>query len=163
MVSLTERDVYSARWAKPTIQRSPAACHQLSSRSTRPAANQISVLSSPGSIRPQPESLIGCDGWVKASNQRGEANSSDSVETEVMEAPSSLPPLFAIQSHSLSQNTLLLSNRRPLPDRLLKSLSPPPLGLSLFLPLSLSILIINWGDETGFTCKAIPNGSFGCC
>lgn len=32
-----------------------------------------------------------------------------------------------------------------------------------FRSLSLSILIINWGDETGFICKTIPNGSFGCC
>lgn len=126
----------------------------------RPAANQISDLSSPGSIRLQVDWL-----WcVSESIQpREEANSWDSVETEVIEAQSSLPPLFAVQSHSLSQNILLLSNQWSLPDRLLKTISPPPLILSLFLPLPLSILIANRGDETGFTCKVIPNGSFGCC
>lgn len=100
------------RWLKemPSLQdeTSQQLATNLSHHSTRPAANQIAALSSPGSIRPQPESLIGCDGRVNASNQREEANGSDSVETEVMEV--SLPPLFAIQSHSLSQNILLLSN-----------------------------------------------------
>lgn len=42
-----------------TIQCSPTACHQLSSRSTRQAANQISVLTS---------CLISCDQWLKASS-----------------------------------------------------------------------------------------------
>lgn len=60
----------------------------------RPVANHTSVLSSPGSIRHLPDYLW----WVSESIQpREEANSCDSVETEVMEAQHSLPPLFAIQ------------------------------------------------------------------
>lgn len=57
-----------------TIQCSPTACRQSSSYSMRLAANQISALS--------------------FSQPRKEANSSDSVETDVMEAQSSLPPLY---------------------------------------------------------------------
>lgn len=123
------------------MQRSPTACHQLSSRSMRPAANQILVLSSPGSNRPQPESLIGYDGGVRASNQREEASSSDSVATEVMEALSLLLLLFAIQSHSLFQNILLLSCIHTAKVTFPASLSFPS--------LSLSILIINCKDKTG--------------
>lgn len=45
-----------------------------------------------------------------------------------------------------------LTSGRPLPDRRLKSLSPPI--ASPFLPLS--ILSAKRGDETGFTCEKEP-------
>lgn len=77
----------------------------------RPAANQILVLSSPDFNIPQPDSIIGYDGGVRASNQREEASSSYSVAAEVMEALSLLLPLFAIQSHSLFQNIAILYPR----------------------------------------------------
>lgn len=62
-----------------------------------------------------------------------------------MGAQASLPPLFLIQSPSLSQDILSLSSGWSLPDRPLKSLSPPPLSLSPFSnsAVSLSILFIN--------------------
>lgn len=102
-------------WKRCLIYEMRQACNslpQLSSHSMGQAANQISVLSSQDSIRPQHDWLW----WVSESvQQREEANNSDSVETEVMETQSSLPPLFAIQSHPLSQNILLLSNQWSLP------------------------------------------------
>lgn len=107
----------------------------------RPAANQILVLSSPDFNIPQPDSLIGYDGGVRASNQREEASSSYSVVAEVMEALSLLLPLFAIQSHSVFQNILLLSCIHAA-----KVTFPATLSFPF---LSLSILIINCKDKTG--------------
>lgn len=45
-----------------------------------------------------------------------------------MEALVTLPPLFAVQSHSLSLDILLLSNQQSLTARLLKSLSLLPIS-----------------------------------
>lgn len=74
-----------------------------------------------------------------------------------------LPPLFLVQSHSLSQNILPLSSGWPLPDRPLKSLSPPPLSLFPFSnsAISLSILIINQGDQTVNQSQMVPFGGAG--
>lgn len=116
------------------------------------AANQISALNSSASIKAWSVSLIGRHASAKASNPRDKASSSDSAGTQ------------RLQSH-------LCSPSKVIPQKLLAS-SQPPLPLSplhlclLFLchsSISLSLLIINSGDDTGFTCKAIPSGSSGCC
>lgn len=70
----------------------------------------------------------------ESGQHRKEANCLDSMETEVMKALVTLPPLCAIQSHSLSQDILQLFNYQSLTARLLKSLSLLPISsFSYFL------------------------------
>jgi len=126
---------------------------QLSGYSMRLAANQISILSSTGSNTAQSMSLNGWDVWVKGSSEKEGANSSDYVDTEVMEA-------------GVCCHLCLLSKVLPCP----RTFPCDPAFVlcqraswNHILPLSFSVLIISWADEPGSTCKAIPNGSFGCC